>query len=84
MGTELKDTEEDPQYTTGQLMRVAAVYEFLAQLIPTEGRDYLVHILFPEPENPSTVSVKFEPLNSLGKVWCDYCSEFMAAQNSKK
>lgn len=81
-----KTSESDAslEYSPGQLMRIAAIYEFLAKAIPTEGRDYGIRFMFPDKNNPSAISVKFEHFTDLGKLWCDYCSELLVKQMGRK
>ena len=72
-------TQDDVDgYTPGQLLRVGAVYDFIARALPTEGRDYSIEFIFSDPANPSDISVKMVPHNKLGKIWCDYCTEAMS------
>lgn len=63
--------------TVGQRARVAAVYEFMARALPTEGRDYSVGFSFVGGD-PGKVSVRLEPHTELGRIWCNYCREALA------
>ena len=58
-------------YSKSQLYKIGVVYESLARLLPTEGRDYDVKFSFKDAAD--SVSVEFKPRNELGKIWCDYC-----------
>lgn len=60
-------------YSKPQLYKIGVVYESLARLLPTEGRDYDIEFSF-KGESDS-VSVEFKPKNELGKLWCRYCRE---------
>lgn len=75
---------DGPEYTPAQLYRIAAVYQYLAQMLPTEGRDYRVTFGFPEGTEGVNISVKFEPITGLGKVWCDYCEKMLRAQGGTR
>lgn len=63
--------EEINSLNYANLYRTSVVYEKLAQLLPTEGRDYNLKISY--PESGDNVSISFEPITELGKMWCDYC-----------
>lgn len=81
---EEQKSQNEVEYTPSQLRRVANVYDMLARLIPTEGRDYGVKFIFPDNDDNVGVSVKFEPYNSLGKLWCDYCTEYLRNSSFKR
>ena len=71
-------------YSPDQMRSIGAVYDILARLLPTEGRDYGVKFIFPEDDDSSGVSVRLEPYNSLGKIWCDYCTEYLKKSSFRK
>lgn len=62
---------DKPVYTNSQLTRLAAVYDTLARLLPTEGRDYSVSIVFNKDNDGMSLSM--EPYTDIGKIWCAYC-----------
>lgn len=66
------------KYSKAQLYKIGRVYEALARLIPTEGRDYNVEFSF--GDSPDSVSVGFKPHNELGRIWCDYCRKALERQ----
>lgn len=68
--------------TVGQRARVAAVYEFMARALPTEGRDYSVGFSF-DKSDPDRISVRFEAHSEIGRIWCNYCREAMRKANSR-
>lgn len=70
-------------YSVGQRYRMSAVYQMLAQALPTEGRDYAVKFAFPKGPNGETISVGFEPYTELGRIWCDYCKRVLAQKGAK-
>lgn len=65
---------DGPEYTPGQMYKLSAVYDFLARLIPVEGRDYSVNVRFGDGDS---LSVSMEPHTPFGKVWCSYCMDMM-------
>ena len=65
---------DGPEYTPGQMYKLSAVYDFLARLIPVEGRDYSVKVRFGDGDS---LSVSMEPHTPFGKVWCSYCMDMM-------
>lgn len=69
------------EYTPEQLRRIAVVYEAIAQLLPIEGKDYKVEFNFYNDKDPSNLKVQFTPYTKIGKLWCDYCSSVLIAQN---
>lgn len=71
---------DGPEYTPAQLYRISAVYQYLAQMIPTEGRDYRVRFGFPEGPDGVNISVKLEPINELGRIWCEFCEKTLRAK----
>ena len=64
------------EYTPSQRRRMGAVYDTLARLLPTEGRDYDVSFSF-DGKSESGVSVSFKPYTELGRIWCDYCTKVL-------
>jgi len=71
-----------PAYTNSQLARLAAVYDTLARLLPTEGRDYSVNVVF--KKGSDVMSLSMEPHTDIGKIWCNYCMNvFRNAGGSK-
>jgi len=72
---------DQQEYTPAQLQRIGVVYDALARLLPTEGRDYNVVFSF-DKKSPESISVAFKPHTELGKLWCDYCTR--AFKGAKK
>lgn len=60
-------------YTPRQRLTMFSVYEKLARLLPTEGRDFNITMKFPHPDQPNRVSISMTPHTPIGKIWCDYC-----------
>ena len=79
----VKTDKSTPEYSAGQRYRMAAVYQMLASALPTEGRDYAVQFSFPNGADSEMISVKFEPYNELGKMWCEYCKRVLRERAGK-
>jgi len=86
-GVEESSDSSDPGEETRsphQLYKISAVYDLIARLLPTEGRDYGVKFQFGDNDH---VSVRFEPYSQFGKVWCEYCDDVfrqIVAEQTKK
>jgi hypothetical protein len=63
------------EFTDSQLYKIGTVYDFIARLLPVEGRDYNVIFSFDDKDDPNSISISFKYHNELGKMWCAYCSE---------
>ena len=74
---------KDEEYSVAQRYRISAVYQILAQALPTEGRDYAVRFAFPNGPSGESVSVRFEPYTEIGRIWCDYCRKVLSAKGTK-
>lgn len=51
---------------------VGRVYDKIASLLPTEGRDYKVDMSFSYEGKTPSVSIRFRPYNEIGRIWCGY------------
>lgn len=63
------------EYNIAQLRRIAVVYDTIAKLLPTEGKDYKVVFNFLDENDPSKLNIQFIPFTEIGKLWCGYCSK---------
>lgn len=70
--------EETVKFTDAQLYKIGTVYNFIARLLPVEGRDYNVIFSFNDKNDPDSIGVSFKYYTELGKFWCDYCSKALS------
>ena len=68
--------------TPNQSMAVQELYKIVSRLLPLEGRDYGIQISFPY-DDPSRPSVRFDPKNELGVLWCQYLSKHLPEEVRK-
>lgn len=75
-----EEMSEAKEYTSAQLYRMGVVYDMMARLLPTEGRDYSVKFEFGEG---GSMSVSFKAYTDIGRVWCDYCREALRSAGER-
>lgn len=69
------------EFTTVQKVKVGEIYCVMAEMLPVEGRDFVLDFEFKDNINPT---VKFIPYTEIGKLWCEYLKTNMAAFIAKK
>ena len=67
--------------TSMQLYQVGQVYDLMARLLPTEGRDYSIKF---SPDDGGGISVSFRSYTEIGRVWCEYCTKVMGYMKESK
>ena len=66
-----------------QSRAVMEIYRILSSMLPLEGRDYGIRISFPDGD-ASRPSIRFDPRNELGILWCRYMSEHLPEEVRKR
>lgn len=72
------------KYTKSQMYKIGVVYDLLAQMLPTEGKDYSIKFSFDNKSDPDDISFSFKAYTELGKIWCDYCSKAIGQMGGQK
>jgi hypothetical protein len=63
-------------FTPGQNKRIGIIYETIAKLLPTEGRDYKIEFT---PGDNDSIKIRFIPNNEIGSLWATYLQQNLQA-----
>ena len=74
----LSEIDETSKWTDDQSRAAAGVYQKIAELLPTEGRDYDVTISF--KDGGSSPSLSLRPMTRIGKAFVEHVYNTLATK----
>lgn len=63
------ESTPENKFSIGQTRRIGIIYESIAKMLPTEGRDYSIEFTPGEGDN---IKIRFSAKTELGANWCSY------------
>jgi hypothetical protein len=63
------ETTPENKFSIGQTRRIGIIYESIAKMLPTEGRDYSIEFT---PGEGDTIKIRFSAKTELGVYWSNY------------
>lgn len=69
------------EFSSVQKVKIGEIYCVMAEMLPVEGRDFVLDFEFKDGVNPT---IKFIPYTEIGVLWCDYLKSNIASFISKK
>ena len=76
--TPLSQADDTSEWTADQSRAAAGVYQKIAELLPVEGRDYMVKISFNGGD--SSPSLALTPMTDFGKTFVEHIYNSLRAQ----